>query len=180
MAEELGVRPDLVTYGKVIGGGFPVAAYAGRADLMELVAPAGPVYQAGTLSANPVGMRAGLATLNKMETTDGWRVLNDRASRFCEDLRAGLSRAELPIDVVQHASMFWLRPRTNEPVRRVDAIPASQSPWFRRLFHAALGRGVYLPPSGFEVCFLSIAHDLQTLRVALDALLAAAQEAGQP
>jgi glutamate-1-semialdehyde 2,1-aminomutase len=180
MAGELGVRPDLVTYGKVIGGGFPVAAYAGRADLMDLVAPSGPVYQAGTLSANPVGMRAGVATLTKMDAIDGWRVLNERTARFCDDLRAGLSRAELPIEVVQHASIFWLRPRTATPVRRVDAIPASQGAWFRTWFHAALERGVYLPPSGFEVCFLSMAHDAQTLRVALDALVDAAGEARQP
>ncbi len=180
MAGELGLRPDLVTYGKVIGGGFPVAAYAGRADLMERVAPVGPVYQAGTLSANPVGMRAGFATLSKMEATDGWRLLNERTAQFCEDLRAGLFRADLPIDVIQHASIFWLRPRTAAPVRRVDAIPAAQGAWFRRLFHAALERGVYLPPSGYEVCFLSMAHDAATLRAALDALLAAAQEAGQP
>lgn len=180
MSGELGLRPDLVTYGKVLGGGFPVAAYAGRADLMELVAPVGPVYQAGTLSANPVGMRAGLATLSEMEETEGWSVLNARTARFCAELAADFSRAGVPIDVVSHASMFWLHGRTGAPVRRVDGIPASQSAWYGRLFHAALARGVYLPPSGFEVSFLSMAHDDEILGEARAALAASAQEAGQP
>ena len=180
MAEALGLTPDLVTYGKVIGGGFPVAAYAGRADLMDLVAPIGSVYQAGTLSANPVGMRAGFATLAKMDATDGWWTLNERTSRFCDDLRADFSRLNLAIEVVQQASMFWLRPSTAAPVRRVDAIPAAQGAWFTRLFHGALERGVYLPPSGFEVCFLSMAHDADVLGVARDAIVQAAAEAGAP
>src|SRR5205814_4314279 len=82
MAQVLGMRPDLVTYGKVIGGGFPVAAYGGRKDLMELVAPVGPVYQAGTLSANPVGMRAGLATLQKLEATNAYAQLEQKTKAF--------------------------------------------------------------------------------------------------
>ncbi|MFI5177317.1 MAG: glutamate-1-semialdehyde 2,1-aminomutase [Vicinamibacterales bacterium] len=180
MTDALGLRPDLVTYGKVIGGGFPVAAYAGRADLMDLVAPTGPVYQAGTLSANPVGMRAGLATLAKMERLDGWRVLNDRTTRFAARLSEGLHRAGSPIDVVQHASIFWLRAPSARPVRRVDALPEAQAPWYRRFFHAALRRGVYLPPAAFEVCFLSMAHDDDTLTAAGDALIAAVEEAGAP
>lgn len=180
MAQSLDLTPDLVTYGKVIGGGFPVAAYAGRADLMEHVAPLGPVYQAGTLSANPVGMRAGLATLSRMEAIDGWRTLDARTTQFCADLCADFARAGLPIDVVSRASIFWLRPKTTGMVRRVDEIPATQGPWFRKLFHAALARNVYLPPSGFEVCFLSMAHDAATLAGARTAIVAAATEAGQP
>lgn len=180
MTQELGLTPDLVTYGKVIGGGFPVAAYAGRGDLMDLVAPVGPVYQAGTLSANPVGMRAGLATLSKMDASDGWNVLGGRTARFCAELRAGFANAGLPIDVVRHASIFWLHPRSDHIVRRVDAIPSTQGAWYRRLFHGALARGVYLPPSGFEVCFLSMAHDADVLDTARTALVQAAIEAGAP
>ncbi len=180
MARETGLAPDLVTYGKVIGGGFPVAAYAGRADLMEQVAPSGPVYQAGTLSANPVGMRAGLATLAKMEAVDGWRALGERAGQFSAALQGDFSRAGLPIEVVTRGSIFWLRPKTAAAVRRVDEIPAVQSAWFGRLFHAALARNVYLPPSGFEVCFLSLAHDADVLETARAALVEAAQEAGEP
>ena len=178
MSEALDIRPDLVTYGKVIGGGFPVAAYAGRGDLMDRVAPVGPVYQAGTLSANPVGMRAGFATLAKMERIDGWRVLDDRTARFCARLAHGFADAGAPVDVVRQASIFWLRVRSAAPVRRVDAIPESQGAWFRRLFHAALDRGVYLPPAAFEVGFVSMAHDEDTLAKAAELLVAAAVEAG--
>jgi glutamate-1-semialdehyde 2,1-aminomutase len=180
MADLHSLAPDLVTYGKVIGGGFPVGAYAGRADLMDLVAPAGPVYQAGTLSANPVGMRAGLATLAKMDASDGWRELNARTAAFCDALRRDFAGANLPVNVVQEGSIFWCHPQTDAPVRRVDDIPSGQSAWFRRLFHAALSRGVYLPPSGFEVCFLSLAHDAGTLDDARRAIGLAAAEAGQP
>ena len=180
MAEALGVRPDLVTYGKVIGGGFPVAAYAGRADLMDLVAPVGPVYQAGTLSANPVGMRAGFAALSKMERLDGWRVLDERTTRFCARVTAALREADVRLTVVQQASIFWLHVTSCRPLRRVDALPEAQAPWYGRFFHAALRRGVYLPPAAFEVCFLSMAHDDETLTTAGEALVAAAIEAGAP
>jgi glutamate-1-semialdehyde 2,1-aminomutase len=180
MAGELGVTPDLVTYGKVLGGGFPVAAYAGRADLMELVAPVGPVYQAGTLSANPVGMRTGLATLTKMEAEGGWTTLATRTAQFCAALAGDFAQAGLPLDVVTHASIFWIRPRTADPVRRVAQIPEAQGTWYARFFHGALARNVYLPPSGFEVSFLSLAHDAATLDSARAALCDAAVEAGQP
>jgi glutamate-1-semialdehyde 2,1-aminomutase len=175
MAERLGLRPDLVTYGKVIGGGFPVAAYAGRGDLMDLVAPVGPVYQAGTLSANPVGMRAGLASLQKMQASKGWDELNRRTKSFADALTAALARAGAPIDVVCDASMFWLRLHTDRPIRRVADIPERQGEWYKKFFHAALDRGVYLPPAAFEVNFLSMAHDEQTLAMALDVLVAAAR-----
>jgi glutamate-1-semialdehyde 2,1-aminomutase len=175
MAERLGLRPDLVTYGKVIGGGFPVAAYAGRGDLMDLVAPVGPVYQAGTLSANPVGMRAGLASLQKMEASNGWSKLNARTASFADALSAGLARAGAPVDVVSDASMFWLRLHADHSIRRVADIPERQGEWYKKFFHAALDRGVYLPPAAFEVNFLSMAHDEQTLAMALDVLVAAAR-----
>ena len=180
MAEEFGVRPDLVTYGKVIGGGFPVAAYAGRADLMDHVAPVGPVYQAGTLSANPVGMRAGLATVEKMDRLDGWRALNDRAAQFCSRLSTAFTDVRASIDIVSHASIFWPRVASSQPVRRVDQIHEHQRAWYAKFFHAALRRGVYLPPAAFEVCFLSMAHDDDILRSAVDLLADAAEEAGTP
>jgi glutamate-1-semialdehyde 2,1-aminomutase len=187
MAGELGIVPDLVCYGKVIGGGFPVAAYAGRANLMGLVAPDGPVYQAGTLSANPVGMRAGLATLAKMEAADGWTTLAASTASFARQLAEALTAAGVAIDVVHTASIFWLHtrgaggPADGRPapgaVRSVSAIPQGQSEWYRRFFHAALARGVYLPPSGFEVCFVSLAHEPPILELALAALIDAAREA---
>lgn len=173
-----GLTPDLVTYGKVIGGGFPVGAYAGRADLLGLVAPEGPVYQAGTLSANPVGMRAGLATLTHMATQDGWRALESRSAGFVADLRARLQTIDPSLKVVDHASLFWIvRTPSVTPVARPESIGDEHARWFPRFFHAALRRGVYLPPSPYEVAFLSLAHDAATLERAGEALTEAAREA---
>src|SRR5262249_46088267 len=116
----------------------------------------------------------------KMEALGGWSELNARTAAFCDALRQDFARANVAVDVVSEGSIFWCHPRTDAPVRRVDAIPSGQSAWFRRLFHAALSRGVYFPPSGFEVCFLSMAHDDATLDAARAAIGLAAAEAGQP
>jgi glutamate-1-semialdehyde 2,1-aminomutase len=175
-SESFGLDPDLVCFGKVIGGGFPVACYGGRADLLDLVAPAGPVYQAGTLSANPVGMSAGLATLEHMASRDGWDVLEERTGAFIEQLSGRLLQIDSDLEVVRHASMFWIRKRASGAIRRPDRIPAGQGEWYREFFHAALARGVYLPPSGYEVCFLSLAHDEATLAAATDAITEAARQ----
>ena len=180
MAGLVGIRPDLVTYGKVIGGGFPVGAYAGRKDLMDWVAPAGKVYQAGTLSANPIGMRAGLASLKKVDAMDGWTIVDGRAQRFCDRLVEGSAPLSRPLDVVRHGSIFWIVKRPGAPVRRPDHIPAANSEWFSRFFHAAIARGVYLPPSSYEVGFVSLAHDEATLATAADALVGAAREVDAP
>ena len=176
MAEVLGMGPDLVTYGKVIGGGFPVACYGGRKDLMELVAPVGPVYQAGTLSANPVGMRAGLATLQKIERANVYAQLEERTGRFCDELDAGLQQRSLPFQLTRTASIFWLHARTDNAIRRIEQIPAHNSAAFARIFHGALARGVYLAPSGFEVNFMSLAHSDELLEKAREAILAAIEE----
>ena len=174
----VGVQPDLVSYGKVIGGGFPVGAYAGRADLLSLVAPDGPVYQAGTLSANPVGMRAGLATLRRMEDVDGWAVLETRTATFAASLHERLQEAAPAVRVARHGSIFWIHRGLVDPVRRLEQIAPEHAGWYARFFHAALQRGVYLPPSAYEVGFVSLAHDAATLAEATDALVAAAAEAG--
>ena len=176
MAEVLGIRPDLVTYGKVIGGGFPVACYGGRKDLMELVAPVGPVYQAGTLSANPVGMRAGLATLQKIESVNAYAQLEERTGRFCDELNAELQQRDRPFQLTRTASIFWLHAQTDEVIRRIDQIPEGHSTAFAKVFHGALARGVYLAPSGFEVSFMSLAHSDELLEKAREAILAAIEE----
>lgn len=173
-AATFGIEPDLVCYGKIIGGGFPVGAYAGRAALMQLVAPEGPVYQAGTLSANPVGMRAGLATLRRMEELDGWQVLESRTAAFVTELQRRLGTAMPDLGIARHASIFWMHRGASSPVRQPRQIPGGHVEWYRRFFHAALERGVYLPPSAYEVCFLSIAHDDAVLAEAADALASAA------
>ena len=177
MAEVLGIRPDLVTYGKVIGGGFPVGAYGGRRDLMEMVAPSGPVYQAGTLSANPVGMRAGLATLQKIENVNAFAVLDERTARFCHGLNTAFEEKGLPVQVTHTASLFWLHAKTDRVIRRLEGIPPAHAEQFARTFHAALKRGVYFAPSGYEVSFLSLAHTDELLEKASAAILAAAEAA---
>jgi len=175
MAGLLGIKPDLVCYGKVIGGGFPVGAYAGRKLLMDWVAPAGTVYQAGTLSANPVGMRAGLATLTKVDAADGWTSLGKSTEQFCAALEKGFAALEKPLEIVRQGSVFWIRRRTAGAVRRPDVIPAGNSEWFARFFHAAVDRGVYLAPSSYEVGFVSMAHDARTLETAAAVLIESAQ-----
>lgn len=175
MAEVLGIKPDLVTYGKVIGGGFPIGCYAGRADLMDLVAPVGPVYQAGTLSANPIGVAAGLATLKKAESTGVWQTLERRADAFARELRDRLRNAGGRFDVAQYGSLVWIHGTTSHPIRRVEEITREHAEQYALLFHAALANGVYFAPSAYEVGFLSAAHDDAVLERALDGLEKAAQ-----
>lgn len=173
MAELTGIRPDLVTYGKILGGGFPVGCYGGRKDLMDLVAPAGPVYQAGTLSANPVGMRAGLVTLQKCERLGLWALLAKRMEKFAGLVNAGL--AGTPFQFSSHGSLFWIHARSPSVIRTIAAIPAGHGAAFAPFFRAALDRGVYLAPNGYEVGFLSLAHDDETLARAAAALTEAAR-----
>lgn len=166
MAEVLGIEPDLVTYGKVIGGGFPVGAYGGRAELMDLVAPAGPVYQAGTLSANPVAMAAGLAMLRRLRREPPYALLEARAAQLAARLEAIMAaHSPLAFRVQRCGSLFWpvfgAAGERPEAVRAPERIPPSHAAAFRGLFHALLGRGHYLAPSAFEVGFLSTAHEPQ-------------------
>lgn len=177
MAQLLDMRPDLVTYGKVIGGGFPVGAYGGRRDLMEMVAPSGPVYQAGTLSANPVGMRAGLATLQKIERVDAFTKLEERTKTFADNLNAKMNERGLPFQLTHTASLFWLHGKTDRPIRRLEQIPSDHAAVFATIFHNALKRGVYFAPSGYEVSFLSLAHTEEILDRAAAEIIAAIDEA---
>ncbi len=176
MAERTGIHPDLVTYGKVIGGGFPVGAYAGPAKYMDLVAPMGPVYQAGTLSANPVGMRAGLATLQKAERLGLWSELESRTQNWVNRLNELFIQRKWPARATSCGSIFWLHEQTNHPIRSLRDLPAGQSESFKALFHSCLRQGVYLAPSGFEVGFVSAAHDEEVLNLAADKIVVALQE----
>ncbi|MDX1582345.1 MAG: glutamate-1-semialdehyde 2,1-aminomutase [Thermoanaerobaculia bacterium] len=175
MSEILGIKPDLVTYGKVIGGGFPIGCYAGRKDLMDLIAPTGPVYQAGTLAANPVGVRAGLATLQKAERIGLWSSLEAKGKQFAEELRTRFRSVGAALDVTQYGSLVWIHGESEDPIRQVEKITQEHADTFAKLFHAALENGVYLAPSAYEVGFLSAAHDDQTLEAALDGLEKAAK-----
>jgi glutamate-1-semialdehyde 2,1-aminomutase len=174
MAELLGITPDLVTYGKVIGGGFPVGCYGGRKDLLDLVAPNGPVYQAGTLSANPVGMRAGLRTLQKMKRLNGWSVLEERSAYFEKQISA--SFAEKNLTFIRQGSLFWFHEKTEKPLRRVDHIPAGQKEKFNKVFLSGLKNGLYLAPNAYEVGFLSLAHTNEILDQAASILKNALKE----
>lgn len=178
MAERAGLTPDLVCYGKVIGGGFPVGAYGGRGYLMDLVAPSGPVYQAGTLSANPVAMTAGLATLKKLRRENPYHRLEARAEVLARDLEKAAAEKGRKLQVQNLASMFW--PVFGEPssgdgvVRSPAQIPPAQKESYAKVFHSLLDAGIYLAPSGYEVSFLSTAHedgDLASLVEAFGAAL---------
>lgn len=159
-AERLQITPDLVTWGKVIGGGFPVGAYAGRADLMQQIAPVGAVYQAGTLSANPVAMRAGLATLAELRDGQVYAQLETLGQR----LSAALDTAP-GVQLVRVGSLFWACVSAAAPdaCRTPAAIPAAHLENYAAVFNALLDAGVYLPPSPCEIGFLSVAHSEQDI-----------------
>ncbi|MBA3645592.1 MAG: glutamate-1-semialdehyde 2,1-aminomutase [Gemmatimonadaceae bacterium] len=154
--ERFGVTADLTTLGKVVGGGLPVGVYGGRRDLMERIAPAGPVYQAGTLSGNPLAMAAGIATLTAL-TTDTHRAMDTAAARLVDGFRGSASRAGVPL-TADHAGSMWGYFFTSGPVRNLDDARKSDVAFFKRFFHAALDRGLNLAPSAFEAGFVSSAH----------------------
>ncbi|GBD30090.1 Glutamate-1-semialdehyde 2,1-aminomutase [bacterium HR32] len=152
-----GVRPDLTCLGKVIGGSFPLAAYGGREDLMCQVAPEGPVYQAGTLSGNPVAVRAGLATLRELEDPEVYGRLEQSGRELEGALQEAATSAGVPVWVNRVGSMLTVF-FCEGPVVDYETARASDGQRFARFFHAMLTRGVYLPPSPFEAWFLSTAH----------------------
>jgi glutamate-1-semialdehyde 2,1-aminomutase len=173
--ERFGVTADLTTLGKVIGGGLPVAAYGGRRDVMERVAPSGPVYQAGTLSGNPLAMAAGLATLTTLTPE-----LHSRIERRTAALVGGLQKIAEDLGVpltAGHAGSMWGFFFTARPARNFMEAKASDVALFRRFFHAALDRGVYLAPSPFEACFMSAAHGDAEVATALEKMRDAMEQA---
>jgi glutamate-1-semialdehyde 2,1-aminomutase len=170
-----GGSPDLFTFGKVMGGGFPAAAFGGRADVMQLLAPSGPVYQAGTLSGNPVATAAGLATLRGC-TPEVYDRLDKVAHAIAGAAHDALSAAGVPHTVQWAGSMFSVFFREG-PVADYDDAKAQDLPAFAAFFHSMLSQGVHLPPSAFEAWFVSAAHDDHAVARVVDALPAAAQAA---
>lgn len=157
-AQELfGVQPDLTALGKVIGGGLPVGAFGGRGDIMDQLSPQGPVYQAGTLSGNPLAMAAGLAQLRELERIDGWKLLEAAGARFEEAARATLRDLKMPWVFHRVGSMFCLF-FTADPVIDLASAKRSDPTKFANFFRGCLDRGVYFAPSQFETGFLSTAH----------------------
>jgi glutamate-1-semialdehyde 2,1-aminomutase len=153
--ELYGIPPDLTALGKVIGGGLPVGAFGGRAEIMDCLSPDGPVYQAGTLSGNPLAMAAGLAQLRELERIDGWKSLEQLGAQLEERIGDAVSKAALTFHRV--GSMFSLF-FSNGPVVDLDSAQRSDTQRFAKFFHACLERGIYFAPSQFETNFISTAH----------------------
>jgi len=172
--ERFGVTADLTTLGKVIGGGLPVAAYGGRRDIMERIAPSGPVYQAGTLSGNPLAMAAGIATLSTLTP-----ALHARIEARTATLVGGLQKIAgdfgVPL-VAGCAGSMWGFFFSSRPVRNFADAKASDVAQFRLFFHAALDRGIYLAPSAFEACFMSAAHGDDEIATTLERLRQAMEQ----
>ncbi len=177
-----GWRPDLVTYGKVMGGGFPAAAFGGRADIMSQLAPAGPVYQAGTLSGNPIATTAGLATLRNADAA-AYERLGSASIRLQQMVAESLSAAGVVHRIQNSGSMFSVFWGVDQPVVDFAGAQAQETWRYAPFFHAMLDAGVYLPPSAFESWFVSAAHDEEALSRIAEALpnaAAAAAAAEQP
>ena len=153
-----GIGPDITTLGKVIGGGMPVAAYCGRADVRASVAPEGPVYQAGTLSGNPVAMAAGLRTLELIDSEDFWTELSAKTRKLADGLAAAAAGAGIPLAVEAEGGMFGLVFTDDGPVRSYAQVAAADIERFKVFFHGMLDEGIYLAPSAFEAGFVSGAH----------------------
>ncbi len=177
VGNRLGVEPDLYTLGKVIGGGLPVGAYGGSAALMDQLSPLGPVYQAGTLSGNPLAVAAGLATLRELDANDGWDRIEQLGAALSRELDAVTAASDHPYQVVRVGSIFWLAYGNSEPPRRADRFHPKTAEVFGRLHRGLLERGFLLAPSAFEVGFLSLAHDERTLNAFAAALRDALAEA---
>ena len=174
--QHFGITPDLTTFGKIIGGGMPVGAFGGRRDIMQLLAPLGGVYQAGTLSGNPVAMAAGLATLQLTEAPDFYDNLTAKTAYFTAGIRNAAAKHGVPVVVNEICGMFGLYFTDNGKVENLAEVQACDSKRFARFFHSALEHGVYFAPSAFEAVFVGNAHGKEVLDEALAAVNAAFAE----
>ena len=173
----LGIKPDITALGKVIGGGMPAAAYCGSAEIMASMAPDGPVYQAGTLSGNPVAMAAGLKTLELIDNDDFWTSLSDKTQMFVDGLAEAAREAGVAMSVENRGGMFGFVFTDAGPVRSFEQVAAADIERFKHFFHGMLDEGVYLAPSAFEAGFVSAAHsneDIEATIAAARKVLAAA------
>jgi glutamate-1-semialdehyde 2,1-aminomutase len=170
VAELTGIVPDLATFGKVIGGGMPVGAFGGPRRIMARLAPDGDTYQAGTLSGNPVAMASGIATLDTLIRDDGWQKLEALGAQLETLLEPVVADAGFPVHLTRAGSLFWMSFHEAGAPRTAAPLTEAATKRFSALFHAMLDRGVYLPPSAYESCFLSLAHtrdDMQRFTQAL-------------
>ena len=165
-----GIKPDLTTLGKVVGGGMPAAAFGGRADIMQSIAPDGPVYQAGTLSGNPVAMAAGLTTLRLIDEPGFFEALGQQTRRLTDGLAAAAANANIAVSLEREGGMFGMVFTDDGPVRSYSQVAAADVERFKKFFHGMLAEGIYLAPSAFEAGFVSAAHGDEEI----DATIAAA------
>jgi glutamate-1-semialdehyde 2,1-aminomutase len=167
-----GIRPDLTTLGKIVGGGMPAAGFGGRADIMASLAPDGPVYQAGTLSGNPVAMAAGLKTLELIDEPGFYETLSSKTKHLVDGIEAAANAAGIQIATECEGGMFGLVFTDESSVRSFDQVAAADVEYFKQFFHGMLGEGVYFAPSAYEAGFVSAAHGLMEI----DATIAAARK----
>ena len=167
--ELVGVTPDLTAMGKVIGGGLPVGAFGGKTEIMDYLAPLGPVYQAGTLSGNPVAMAAGLAQLEEMENQKGYEYLESAGALLEEGIREVLKEKGLGYQLNRVGSMFCLF-FTDIPINNVDDVMKSDMEHFRKFFWKALEKGVYFAPSPYETGFISLSHSKQDIEQTIEVI----------
>ena len=172
------VKPDLTTLGKIIGGGLPIGAFGGRRDIMQMLAPSGPVYQAGTLSGNPLAVAAGLATLNQL-SLDIYQTLEARAFQLEDGIHDNLDKLSLPFQYQRVGSMGSLF-FTDKPVTNYDEAMTCDTKVFARYYHAMLAEGIYLPPSQFEAFFISTAHSEENIERTITANYNSMERATRP
>lgn len=163
-----GITPDIVTYGKIIGGGMPVGAYASSAKIMSMVAPEGPVYQAGTLSGNPVAMAAGYAQLNECLQPGFYESLENKTKFLVDALNGFISKNHIPVRVFNIASIFWISFSDKNRIIASDEIDGDKMKYFNQFHALLLEKGVYLGPSGYEVGFVSSEHTMEVLQTTAD------------
>ena len=168
----LNIKPDLTCLGKIIGGGLPVGAYGGRQEIMKWIAPEGPVYQAGTLSGNPLAVSAGIAALTALKGTANYKKLEGLTAELVVGLKKAAEQENVPVQINSIGSMFTVF-FTKTPVKDFQTAKTSDTGRFSKFFHALLQQGIYFPPSQFETCFVSLAHTKSDLK----ATILAAKEA---
>lgn len=157
------IQPDIITYGKIVGGGMPVGAFAARTEIMDCVAPLGPVYQAGTLSANPVAMAAGLAQLEVCKEEGFYEKLEEKTAYLVEKINQHCQAKAYPVHLFSIASIFWIAFTKQPSVKAASEIDGEKMSYFSKLHALLLQKGVYLGPSGYEVGFVSAAHSTEQL-----------------
>lgn len=167
-AEYYGIRPDIITYGKIIGGGMPVGAYGASHEIMDCISPVGNVYQAGTLSGNPVAMAAGIAQIKECLMPDFYKDQENRTKLFVNKINAYSKSKNYNFEIFTIGSIFWLAFSKKDAIRKADEIDGATMNDFKKLYSILLEKGIYLGPSGYEVGFVSAAHTPEILEVSAD------------